>query len=98
MPADHCLRLEDLQRFQYLGCQPIESGEYQAVNRAEPQSLRGFAPQHVELVSKDKDLGLQCSPRPEQSKQRAPDQPAEIAHPGDYQLIRCRPSAVLSLR
>jgi hypothetical protein len=31
----------------------------------EGQSLRGFAPQHVELVSKDKDLGFQGSPRPE---------------------------------
>jgi hypothetical protein len=32
---------------------------------AERQSLRGFAPQHVELVSKDKDLGFEGSPRPE---------------------------------
>lgn len=29
---------------------------------AERQSLRGVAPQHVELVSKDKDLGFQRSP------------------------------------
>jgi hypothetical protein len=27
----------------------------------------GFAPQHVELVSKDKDLGFQRNPGPEQS-------------------------------
>jgi hypothetical protein len=53
-----------------------------AVNIAEPQSLRGFAPQHVELVSKDKDLGLPRSPRPEQSDQGAADQSAEIAHRG----------------
>jgi hypothetical protein len=31
-------------------------------------------------VSKDKDLGFQRSPRPEQSDQGAPDQPAKIAH------------------
>src|SRR5207249_9127219 len=31
----------------------------------------GFAPQHVELVSKDKDLGLPRSPRPEQSERRS---------------------------
>jgi hypothetical protein len=32
------------------------------------------------LVSKDQDLGFQRSPRPEQSDQGAPDQPAKIAH------------------
>jgi hypothetical protein len=31
------------------------------------------------LVPKDKDFGLQCCPRPEQSDHSAPDQPAEIA-------------------
>jgi hypothetical protein len=36
--------------------------------------------QHVELVPKDKDFGFQRSPRPEQSDQGAPDQPAKIAH------------------
>jgi hypothetical protein len=42
--------------------------------------VRGFAPQHVELMSKDKDLSFQRSPRPEQSDQGAPDQPAKITH------------------
>jgi len=32
------------------------------------------------LVSMNEDLGFQCSPRPEQSDQAAPDQPAKIAH------------------
>jgi hypothetical protein len=31
-------------------------------------------------MSKDKDLGLQRSPRPERSDQGAPDQLAKIAH------------------
>src|SRR5439155_9253140 len=44
--------------------QHVEPRKHQAVNVAEGQSLRGFAPQHVELVSKDKDLGFQRSPRP----------------------------------
>jgi hypothetical protein len=34
----------------------IERGKHQPVNVAERQSLRGFAPQHIELMSKDKDL------------------------------------------
>ena len=58
----------------------IEPRKHKAVNVAEGQSLRGFAPHHVKLVSKDKDLGFQISPRPEQSDQGAPDQPAKIAH------------------
>jgi hypothetical protein len=44
--------------------QSIEPRKHQAINTAERQSLPGFAPQHVELVSKDKDLGFQRRPRP----------------------------------
>jgi hypothetical protein len=40
-------------------------------DEAHGDALRGFAPQHVELVSKDKDLGFQRSSRPEQSDQGA---------------------------
>ena len=43
----------------------IERGKHQPVNVTERQSLRGFAPQHDELMSKDKVLGLQRSPRSE---------------------------------
>jgi hypothetical protein len=50
--------------------------------------LRRFTPQHIELVPKDKDFGLQGRPRPEQPDDSAPDQSAEIAHRGDYQPIR----------
>ena len=39
----------------------------------EGHSLRGFAPQDVELVSKNKDFGFQRSPRSEQPDQGAPD-------------------------
>jgi DNA-directed RNA polymerase specialized sigma24 family protein len=62
---------------QYSSRHTIESRKHQAVHIAERQSLRGFAPQHVE--SKDKVSGFQRSPRPEQSDQGAPDQPAKIA-------------------
>jgi hypothetical protein len=41
----------------------IERSKDKAVNVTERQSLRGFAPQHVELMSKDKDLSFQRSPR-----------------------------------
>src|SRR6516164_136763 len=80
VPADHRLRLEDFQCVQYSRSHTIEPRKHQAVNIAERQSFRRFAPQHVELVSKDQDLGFQRSPRAEQSGQGAPDQPAKIAH------------------
>src|SRR5258707_11877120 len=64
VPADHRLRLENFQGVQYSRSQTIEPSKHQAVNVAEGQSLGGFSPQHVELVSKDKDLGFQRSPRP----------------------------------
>ena len=40
----------------------MEPRKHQAVNITEHQPLRRIAPQHVELVSKDKDLGFQRSP------------------------------------
>ena len=43
-------------------------------------SPRRFAPQHIELVSKEQDLCLQRNPRPKQSNHRRPDQPAKITH------------------
>ena len=76
----------------------MEPRKHQAVNVAERQSLRGFASQHVELVSKDKDLGFQRSPRPEQSDQGAPDQSAKIAHRERVSADSRLRSAVLGLR
>src|SRR5216684_1793993 len=83
---------------QYSRSHTIEPRKHQAVHIAERQSLRGFAPQHVELVSKDKDLGFQRSPRPEQSDQGAPDQPVKIAHRGRVSADSRSRSAVLGFR
>ena len=74
------------------------TNKQQPVDAAEGHSLRGFAPQDVELVSKNKDFDFQRSPRAEQRDQAAPDQSAKIAHRWDYQAIRERQSAVLGLR
>jgi hypothetical protein len=98
VPADHRVWLENFQCVQYPRSHTIESHKHQAVDIAEGHSLRGFAPQHVELVSKDKDLDLQGSPRPEQSDQGAPDQPAKIAHQERVSADSRSRSAVLRLR
>ena len=49
-------------------------------------------------MSKDKDLGFQRSPRPDLSDQRAPDQPAKIAHRQRVSADSRPGSAVFSLR
>jgi hypothetical protein len=76
----------------------IERGKHKAVNVTERQSLGGFTAQHVELMSKDKVLGLQRSPRPEYPNQGAPDQPAKIAHHERVSADSRSRSAVLSFR
>ena len=98
VPAYQRLRPYDLQSVQHPGSQPIEPNKHQPVDAAQRHAFRGFAPQDVELVSKNKDFGFQRSPRPEQPDQAAPDQSAKIAHQPDYQPIRGRQSGVLSLR
>jgi hypothetical protein len=80
VPADHRLRLENFQCVQYSRSYTIEPRKHKAVKFAEGQSLRGFAPQDIELVSKNQDLSFQGCPWSEQSDQGAPEQPAKIAH------------------
>src|ERR1700704_5597130 len=80
MPADHGLRPDDFQSVQQARCRPIQTSKYQTVDAAEGQSLRRFASQHVELMTKRQDLCLQRRSRPEQSDQRQPNQAANISH------------------
>src|SRR6059058_901325 len=58
VPAQQRLRPYDLQGVQHPGRHPIERNKQQPVDAAERHSLRGFAPQHVELMSKDNDFGF----------------------------------------
>ena len=98
VPAHQRLRPYNLQRVQHPGSQAIEPNKQQPVDAVEGHSLRRFAPQDIELVTKHKDFGFQRSARPEQPDQGAPDQPAKIAHRWNYQPIREPQSAVLGLR
>ena len=98
MPTDYRLRLEDFQSIQHARSQTIQPSKHRAVNVAEDYSLRAFAPQHIELVSKNQNFGFQRGPRPDYSDQDTPDQLANILHQGEYQPIRGCQSAVLGLR
>jgi hypothetical protein len=51
-----------------------------ALTGAEAHSLRRFAPQHVERVSKNQNFRLKPCSRPEQPGQRACQQPEKIYH------------------
>jgi hypothetical protein len=98
VPADHRLRLENFKCVQYSRSHTIERSKDKAVNVTERQPLWGFAPQHVELMSKDKDLGLQRSPH-----RNGPIKAHQINLQrsligSEYQPIRGGRSAVLGLR
>ncbi len=60
--------------------QTIQSRKHQAVNAAEGHSIRRFAPQHVELVSKNQNFCLKPYSRPEQPGQRACQKSEKIDH------------------
>ena len=80
MPADHRFRFEDFQSVQHARNQTIQSHKHQAANAIEGHSLRRFAPEHIELVSKNQDFRLKPCSRPEQPGQRACQQPEKIYH------------------
>jgi len=80
VPTDHGIGFDDLQRIQNAGNQRVEAGEHQSVDPGRGDALRGITAQHIQLVPKYKDLGLQRCARPEQPDESAPDQLAEIGH------------------
>ena len=88
MPSDDGLRLEDFHRVQHLGSQVIQSRKYQAIDIADGNPLGRLTPQHIELMPKGENFGLQGCARPEQLGHGVPDQLQEIAHRCDYQPIR----------
>ena len=98
VPAQQRFRPDNLQSVQHPGSQAIKPNKQQPVDAAERDPLRGFAPQHVELMAKDKVFGFQRGPWSEHPDQGAPDQSAKIAHRSDYQPIREGQSAALGLR
>jgi hypothetical protein len=64
VPADHGLRLDDLQSLEHYRGQVIGPSKHQAVNAGEGHSLGRFSAQNIELVPKHEDFGFQRSPRP----------------------------------
>jgi hypothetical protein len=59
MPSDNRLRLEDFHRVQHLGSQVLEPRKHQAIDIADGNPLGRPTPQHIELMPKGKNFGLQ---------------------------------------
>jgi len=85
---------------------PIKSGPVsyggrpgrRAIDLADGNPLGRPTPQHIELMPKGENFGLQGCARPEQPGHGVPDQLEEIAHRRDYRPIRRQPTAILGLR
>ena len=88
MPSDDGLRLDDFHRVQHLGSQVTEPRKHQAIDIADGNPLGRPTPQHIELMPKGENFGLQGCARPERPGHGVPDQPEEIAHRNGYQPIR----------
>jgi hypothetical protein len=58
-PRSHA---DDGQRIQNTGSEVIQSNEHQSVESPENRSLRGFAPQHIDLLPENQDFRFK--PRP----------------------------------
>jgi hypothetical protein len=69
--------------------------KHQAIDIADGNPLGRPTPQHIELMPKGENFGLQACARPEQPGHGVPDQLEEIAHRRDYRPIRRRSTAVL---
>jgi hypothetical protein len=80
MPSDDRLRLEDFHRVQHLGSQVIEPRKHQAIDIADGNPLGRPTPQHIELMPKGENFGLQGratgTARPRRTRSTRGDRPS----------------------
>jgi hypothetical protein len=65
MPADHSIRVDDLQGVENVRRQRVKTSEHHPVDTRESNTSRSLAAEHVQLVPKYQILGFQRCPRPE---------------------------------
>jgi hypothetical protein len=82
------VRLDDHQGVQNAGCDLIEACKNEAIKIAENKPLRCFSSQHIELVAKHQDLGLERGSRPEEPVDHPPNQFEQIPHEAEHRPIR----------
>jgi len=98
MPAEHGLRLDDLQGLENVGSQRVHAHEHQPVNAGQGQTARGLAAEHIQLVAEHENFGFERRARPEQPSNGAPDQLAKVNHRREHQPIRARLPADFGFR
>jgi hypothetical protein len=58
VPTNHGLRPDDDQRVYNARSEAIQPNEHQSVERPENKTLRGIAPQHIDLLLENQDFHL----------------------------------------
>jgi hypothetical protein len=80
VPTNHGLGSDDGQRVDNARNEAIQRNEHQSVEIAESKSLRGLAPQHIELLPEDQDFRLKPRSCAKQAGERRPQQHESIDH------------------
>jgi transposase InsO family protein len=81
VPANHGVWRDNLQCRKRCRNQPRQPNEQQAIDVVESRLLWRLAPEHVDLVAKNQDLGFTSCARPEQPNECAKKQ-SEQSNPG----------------
>src|SRR5260370_37284899 len=80
VPTNHGLGPDDGQRAYCARNEAIKTNEHHSVETAKSQSLRGFAPQHIDLLPENQNLRLKPRSRAKQASERRPQQHENIDH------------------
>jgi hypothetical protein len=59
VPTNHGLTPDDGQRVYNAGSEAIQANQHQSLEGPENSSLRGIAPQYIDLLSENQDFRLQ---------------------------------------
>ena len=78
VPTNRGLGPDDGQRIYCARNEAIKTNEHHSVETAKSQSLRGFAPQHIDLLPENQNLRLKPRSRAKQASERRPQQRENI--------------------
>jgi hypothetical protein len=80
VPADHRVWRDNLQCRKRCRNQPRQPNEQHAIDVVEGRFLRRLAPEHIDLMAKNQDLGFTPCAGPEQPKDCAKKQSEQLNH------------------
>src|ERR1039458_4653217 len=80
MPLDDRPRLNDDERIQKAGTEPVKPGKQRPITAEKPYPLRSFAAQDIQLMAEDENLSVEMSARPKAVANEAEQQIHEPCH------------------